>query len=445
MTEHEFRAISLELIEENPLAVRAVLKVLAIEFSTDVPTLAVTCSDAPVLKVNLGFVAAECKKEAHVKALIIHEFLHILLRHTMSRGRITTERHIATDAVINAIIHRQLGTEYSGLMSHYYRDEEGLTQLLRPPSGLEVKGYVSPLRETALEIAWHGLYAGHLCADDIEEIANDFRDVREGHGEKLLGNHQPPDAAGGASEEEAPLPHVLEQALDRSLEAMNGDGIWRSPHARGVGAVAYQSEVLESNDGVDRWCRATFDVLKRHVDPDSNGSLTDVSPVDYLLPVLSGQDRRAALRSFWSPFLPEARWQSERMVSIGGTQIYLDVSGSMNAEMPLIVKLLGRLARYVQRPFWAFSNEVAPAVIKNGRLVADTTGGTSMACVLEHIAHTCPPAAVVVTDGYIEELSSKLIRSIRPTRLHAIVTRDGDSRLLGQARIPFTQLGRIPQ
>jgi hypothetical protein len=133
------------------------------------------------------------------------------------------------------------------------------------------------------------------------------------------------------------------------------------------------------------------------------------------------------------------------MVSVGGTQIYLDVSGSMNAEMPLIVKLLGRLGRYIQRPFWAFSNEVAPAVIENGRLVADTTGGTSMACVLDHVARTRPPAAVVITDGYIEQLPSELVASIGSTRLHAIVTRDGSPGLLERAHIPFTQLGRIPQ
>ena len=448
MIEYDFRAIYLELIEENPLAVRAVLKVLEIEFTTDVPTLAVTCSEAPVLKVNLGFVAEQCAQEAHVKALIIHEFLHILLRHTMSPGHITPERHLATDAVINAIIHRQLGEEYSGLMSHYYREEEGVRMLLRPPTedeDLSLYWSEPPGLPPEITRAWRGLYDGKLCADDIEEIASDFRDESQVLDENLLGDHQPKSSDGSPLEEEPPLPKVLEQALDRSLAAMNGDGIWRSPHQRGVGAVAYQREVLESNERVDRWCRATFAVLKRHVDPASNGTLTGVRPVDYLLPVLSGHDRRAALRSLWSPFLPEARWQSERTVSIGGTQVYLDVSGSMNAEMPLIVKLLGRLTRFIQRPFWAFSNEVAPAVIRNGRLIADTTGGTSMACVFEHVARTRPPAAVVVTDGYIEKLSSELVRSIGSTRLHAIVTRDGSARLLEQARIPFTQLGRIPQ
>lgn len=77
MTEHEFRAIYLELIDENPLAVRAVLQVLEIEFTDDVPTAAVSCTENPVFKVNLDFVTEHCRTEAHVKALIVHEFLHI--------------------------------------------------------------------------------------------------------------------------------------------------------------------------------------------------------------------------------------------------------------------------------------------------------------------------------------------------------------------------------
>jgi hypothetical protein len=60
-------------------------------------------------------------------------------------------------------------------------------------------------------------------------------------------------------------------------------------------------------------------------------------------------------------------------------------------------------------------------------------------------ARTRPPAAVIITDGYIESLAPKLVDSVGATRLHAIVTRDGSSNLLQQAQIPFTQLGRLPQ
>jgi hypothetical protein len=116
----------------------------------------------------------------------------------------------------------------------------------------------------------------------------------------------------------------------------------------------------------------------------------------------------------------------------------------MNAEMPLIVALLGRLTPYIRRPFWAFSNVVAPARIEQGRLIADTTGGTSMRCVLDHVARTKPRAAIVVTDGYIEAVSPTQVAATAGTRLHVIITRDGSDTLLRSAGLPYTQLSRVP-
>ena len=52
-----------ELIDENPLAIRAVLKVLCVEFTDTVPTLAVTCEERPRLLVNLAFVREHCRTE----------------------------------------------------------------------------------------------------------------------------------------------------------------------------------------------------------------------------------------------------------------------------------------------------------------------------------------------------------------------------------------------
>ena len=49
MNARDFRSIYQELIEENPLAIRAVLKVLHVEFTEAVPTLAVSCDDRPRL------------------------------------------------------------------------------------------------------------------------------------------------------------------------------------------------------------------------------------------------------------------------------------------------------------------------------------------------------------------------------------------------------------
>src|SRR6185436_1576572 len=166
MTAGDFHNVYRELIDENPLAIRAVLKVLCVEFTDTAPTLAVTCEARPRLLVNLAFVRANCRTEAHVKALICHEFLHVLLRHTERLTELTRPEHLAVDAVINAIIHRSLGPDYSGMMSRYYADERGVARLLRPPTlqeqpRMQQAGW-GILRVRAEEkrvlAAWAGLY-----------------------------------------------------------------------------------------------------------------------------------------------------------------------------------------------------------------------------------------------------------------------------------------------
>ena len=104
MNAKDFHNVYRELIDENPLAIRAVLKVLRVEFTDTVPTLAVTCDERPRLLVNLAFVRAHCCTEQHVKALICHEFLHVLLRHTERFTVLTRPEHLAVGAVICVIV-----------------------------------------------------------------------------------------------------------------------------------------------------------------------------------------------------------------------------------------------------------------------------------------------------------------------------------------------------
>jgi hypothetical protein len=161
--------------------------------------------------------------------------------------------------------------------------------------------------------------------------------------------------------------------------------------------------------------------------------------------VLSPGDRRAFLRARWSPFLPEALWHGAMPRRERSAHVYLDVSGSMSAEMPLVIALLARVSRWIRRPLWAFSNVVVPATIERGRLKANTTGGTSMTCVLEHVAKTRPAAAIVLTDGYVERLERDAVRdALAATRLTALVTRDGSPVELCRAGIPYRQLEKVP-
>jgi hypothetical protein len=398
--------------------------------------------------VNLAFLTEHCPTETDVKAVICHEFLHVLLRHTDRLAPISPAEHLAVDAVINAIIHRALGPDFSRMMARYYAGTRGARRLLRPPTALEQEriervrcggARVGP-EERQLLATWDGLYRGRLVADDIRDLA---RDLGVQAAPLLLGNHDArrtgdPDVGDSDAYEQ------LRHALETALRAMNGSGIFRSPAARGIGAAAYTNIVRGAGGALGRWRRQMFEVLRRALLPDPRAWAREARSSSFILPVLSPGDRRAALQALWSPFLPDARWDAERRVRAGSAHVYLDVSGSMSAEMPLIVSLLAGLGRYIRRPFWAFSTVVAPARIEHGRLISDTTGGTSMGCVLDHIAQTRPAAAVVVSDGYIERLDAAQVASASGTRLHVIVTRDGSPAEFTRAGIACTQLSRLP-
>jgi hypothetical protein len=449
-----------ELVDENPFVIRAVLRICEVRFTDKVPTLAVTCEDRPALLVNLDFISENCRNDSEVKAALCHEFLHVLLRHTETIGPITPARHLALDAVINAIIHRSFGPDWSSLMSHYYQGVSDLRKLLRPMNAYEKamwdkcrlgKGKNS---QPSWVHAWASLYEGRLVADDIAELAESFSSARpKGRwvgGPFALSGVLPADLEAELLGDHSGLGQKLDprlaDALAQAMTEMNGQGIWRNPSARGVGAYPYDALfTARPSDALVRWRRNAMIVLKRHLTPDRKSRPLEGKVQEQLLPVLSTGDRRAFLRARWSPFLPESIWKIERRQPAGTAQIYLDVSGSMSAEMPELVDLLHKLSRYIRRPFWAFSDEVAPAAIQSGRLVTRTSGGTSMACVLKHVALTNPGAAIVVTDGYIEEVPRDLVRKAAGSRLHVLLTRDGSATELARAGIPYTQLERRPQ
>ncbi|MGE8143555.1 hypothetical protein ACQKOE_16445 [Novosphingobium sp. NPDC080210] len=448
MKPDHFLALYRELIDENPFAVRAVLRILEVTFTESVPTLAVSCEAQPRFLVNPQFIAAHCKTETHVKAVIVHEFLHVLLRHTESSAHLSRARHIAFDAVINAIICRTQGEDWASFFRTYYAEAAGFTKLLRPPTPAEQVDLPRLKNVSAVDRAWKGLYAGTLVADDIAELAEEIAraQAKAGattaqpaettlHGD-LIGNHE---EFGG------PLPGPITDALEQAMREMNGAGIWRGQRAGLGNSQALVDLEKAANDPVRQWEKAALEILRRHVLPDPKARRAVGGTHSIQLPVLSPGDRRAFLRSLWDPILPQSRWESVAVRKGATAQVYLDVSGSMNSEMPALIALLTRLAGHIRRPFWAFSDEVVPAHIQAGRLVTSTTGGTSMACVLRHVIETRPRAAVVVTDGFIEGLDPSLVAAARSAaRLHAIIARHGSPAALRAAGIPYTQLQRYP-
>lgn len=431
-----FRSILLETIDENPLASRAALSLCSVQFTSDVPSLSVSLGKKSTLSVNLDFVRAHCRTVKHVKTLLIHEFLHILLGHTLRIKELTPALNIALDAVINAIIHRKFGAPYSSLMSEYYGAQSGLIALLRPLNLREAKRLENAKNKSVspppLLDLHSGLYEGRTLADDVLSIANSFnqRALKKAlsSGLVLIGNHErEPQTLNGLGEAGC---EKFKQAL-----ATVGDGVFREPSI--LGSPSLRIQPMERSASAT-WRQSTLPIIKRLLLPDPKSPPASTFDQTTFVPILNSCDRRGSLRALWNPLITEIAWPTRRKIPEGTVQIYLDVSGSMTPFLEALVALLAGFYTQIRKPLWAFSTKVFPARITNGKLSTQTTGGTSLACVFDHIRKTAPRKALIVTDGFVEYCQQ------RPTgEVEAIIPHNGYLEILKEIGLPVTRLPNL--
>lgn len=430
-----FLSILNQTIEDNPLASRAALAVDKVEFSQEVQTLSVSLGKTSTLKINLDFIQKNCLTEKHVQSLLVHEFLHIALGHTVKFDQMTLGLNVALDAVINSIIHRKLGAEYSSMMSNYYRSAEGIYRLLRPMDEADRHSanmaVINKSRVDTIEEIHASLYNGTALADDVLSIALDL-DARTPPCSPppiFLGDHD------GKKMQDCVMDEEASDRLRRSLVCLDGHGIFKD-------AYSIYPPLLRprpTNPQIPpEWSVYTHAVLKRLLIPDSTKGVSLCRETSLHLPVINSRDRRGALKSIWSPLVPDIEWKTPSPQRHSTVQIYLDVSASMNGVLDYLIRLLAGFGSYIRSPLWAFSTIVEEAKILNGRLVAKTTGGTRLGCVYEHLLKTSPPRALVISDGYVE---GKKPQITSPCKLEALIPHDGHELIFTQIHgIPVTRL-----
>ena len=95
-------AVLAEFVEDNPLACEGILSVARLEYTTSVPTLAVTLQeDPPRLLINQEFVASHIQTEHDLRAVLLHEFLHVLLGHTQLFRKNDPAKNISADPLFS--------------------------------------------------------------------------------------------------------------------------------------------------------------------------------------------------------------------------------------------------------------------------------------------------------------------------------------------------------
>lgn len=417
-SEQQIRDIVLDLIDENPMACSAILKISSIEFTTKVNTMAVSLSSKPVLYINLEFCNQHAQSENDIKAVLIHEFLHVLLLHTESFKETTPLLNLCLDAIINAIIDRTFGSEYSNFFIRFYRWID-FECLLRPKDFNSIFESESRLTEVFGNLH-KKIYEGKYCAEDLHEVLEYLLQNKiESENPDLIfiGNHG--EIPNEISEENKKI-------LDGIMKKMDGVGIWKKDIHPGLYHKFSEMEI-EKKKRKRKWENQVLRLLKKCLIRDRQMEQNKVIETT-LVPVMNQKDKRAISKLLYSPILPV--FQTELSVikqePEEKTVVYLDVSGSMDNELQGIVSVLIHLKKYIRTPVYTFSNDVMEAEIRNKKLIYETSYGTSIVPVFEHIKRNNFKKALIVTDGYTEKFQNENMPGIAVDSIKVLLTPNGN-------------------
>ncbi len=439
----------LNIVGARPLALDAFLRIAAVEWSGTVTTACIECADRPRLLLNPAFVERYCHTPERLAALLLHELAHVSMGHTRMFPRPTPAHNMACDAIINREI-AAMATEHhadvSGLTAlfvEYYAANASPWFLLRPPPGWPMapdweasKGLPAALRSLHFRL-YRTDTPQQRHTVQYSEIVDALRCAGDLDMSKLLGAHgeTATECSALTSGRDAAAADVLAQALDPI-----------SGRLAGVGGRDVMLQVQRTRKRAELE-RALRMLLRRCF--TSGGERRKVSWVERpTRTALPHRDRRAPARvalarAFGAP-PPLFFADTGRQPVAEPTQatIYLDTSGSMDGVLPALHATLAALRRELRPRILLFSTVVAEvdgADFDAGRL--RTTGGTSIAPVLEHaLQHmprlTLPPVssraripsrALVLTDGCFDQPRKTLCRQLkaRGIELHLGVTAAG--------------------
>ncbi len=354
-------------------AFRRLLALLDVEASETVPTAAVTLGARSRLLINPAFVAARCETDHDLVMLVLHELFHVALGHTRLFPRLTPAQNWAFDCVINA----QLCLTYpqphwTALFRRCYAADVFPEALLRPPAGY-----------------------GDRSQDDAP--ADVLRELRGIVAEWPMERRRSGRDQGGALEQSAVAAAAARAAVVRTIRQ----------------ALLSVADLGQGMRGLPA---------------------RDSAPVPGLLPYAPRPQRADVVRqALGSPvLLHPAAVVADRLVTRECVHLYLDVSGSMDACLPVLYAALRPLAGLVHPQVHLFSTVVHDVDLRDlVRGVRVTTGGTDVAPVTGHLLAQHVRRAVLLTDGWVGDVPAEHARALskRGARCAVVLTANGDARL----------------
>jgi hypothetical protein len=418
-------------------------RMAGIKVSRQIPTAAVECVRRPHLLINPDFAAKYCERDQHLFLLVMHELWHIILAHTRLYPRVTAAHNVAFDAIINAGLARQYydKPEYRGFFEALNPADKFPSMLLRPPEGwpnqpVYPEGGPAGTRQI-LERLYPLQNSKSVSMPFYDEILQLLRQYAEDNGwvwvegePFLLGDHDDPDGEG-----EVYVDPVLGETLKRFASKMPAHLRPGQKPGRGGPKNDWQQDIVPTAETTRR---AFSYVLRRCLGPRRGPQYRRTkSPVPAVLgnSVLPNpRDRLAPARRLLG--VPGTIWAQPGTVKArvpetpSKAHVYLDVSGSMAEVLPHLLGLILPYALAGQADIFQFSTIVQPLppnLLQRGRL--QTTGGTNINCVLEHVLAVKPVVtrALVLTDGATGKPIGELAEQIQEHNLRIYVVLPAES------------------
>lgn len=444
-----------DTVPASNLAFGQLLGLLDVRLETSVPTAGITLGLRPRLLLNPAFLDRHCRSDAALMMLVLHELNHVLHGHTRLYRRTGPAHNVVFDALINAQLCRTLpDPSHTALFRDLYRPDVFPEALLRPPHGWGTPDVRWDLRGAALE-AHQALYDGDTVtqAELFELLAGAAAaGERDGEGgidpDRLLGSHDDK-GDGGAADPADPTDPALVEAVQRIVTEWPAR---QSCVGRGAGAGRGRFLVdpgAPRREAVAIVRRALASVAQVTAAP-SPARAVGWAADEVLLPLRTALDRRAEVRDAFgeSPLLFRGTRPGPRLAPCERTHVYLDVSFSMGALVPLLYGALLPLRDWLEPRLHLFSTEVRdidPAQLRAGEVL--TTGGTDIACVTAHMVREQVGRAVIITDGMVGFVPTDHQHVLRGRRLRCAIVQTNACwpGLAGQLGARIHMLPELPE
>lgn len=427
----------LDAFPSGSYALAGLLRLLDVVETDSVPTAAIECVAQPRLLLNPSFVAAHADTPEKLLMLVMHELHHVLLGHTTLFPRATLVHNFVFDAVINGIVCRMFpGAEYTAFFTDYYSATRFPECLLRPPVGwprrlqqTEPEWPIADAKQRAqIEEVHAALYSksGASYSEVYELLPKLLASTAQkgtGEGEAtaplsdvpLLGEHR---VAGADGQLEHASPVLFD--IVRGLVEQ-----WPQPPdpIRGrslADALATRSLTLEKKNPTNRALLRAL--IYKVADQRLGGRLLrrrpQATPTVTAIPVFSR--RGAVLQALGAQLLlyPGTVNLPRAVPSGEQVRVYLDVSGSMNSVLNALYRAVLDCEALVYPTVHLFSTRIVDITLSELREgKCQTTGGTDIACVAQHVARYRVRRALIITDGWVGSPGGQHLATLTKAKL----------------------------